>query len=186
LPSYSKKQFADFAKRHKELKKTLEEEGVDKLDPLWSLHYYIGLVKDEFCHYCSVFGLNMHGHCLDRMDNKKSHIAANVVMCCTSCNMYKGSRLTYEAMIYLRPALKSLSALRKQYQDEKKALEELEEKKPMQKVMRSKLLSLRQQQGLAPDPSDPTLPEVQKTEFEYNPGVKIRIENRHTGKNYFI
>lgn len=71
----------------------------------------------ELCHYCEAIiewqpfyaKQGEAGHqkyFLDRKDNTLGYAKDNLVVCCTSCNMVRGSRFTYEEFLLLAPALK--------------------------------------------------------------------------------
>ncbi len=74
---------------------------------------YSKAVEPE-CFYCDgFFGRSEAGGGLDRLDNSKGYILGNVVSCCTTCNMTKGSHFTSEetraaiqVVISMRRALK--------------------------------------------------------------------------------
>lgn len=61
------------------------------------------------CHYCCG-PLNKTGSGLDRKDNVRGYVTANVVPCCGPCNIIKNKHLTYEEMI---AAMGAVVALRK-------------------------------------------------------------------------
>ena len=85
--------------------------GVAKRDQkACSLTYeeFLDLIKIPECFYCgdpvewSVCGLSTahpNKYNLDRMDNAKGYHKDNLVVCCSSCNYSKGSRLTFEEMV---------------------------------------------------------------------------------------
>jgi hypothetical protein len=54
-----------------------------------SFDEYEALISNEFCRYCKN-DLPIHGHGLDRVDNRLGYAMTNVVPCCTQCNTRKG------------------------------------------------------------------------------------------------
>lgn len=78
------------------------------------------------CHYCEGdikwspyasdkrTGIKSYkGYNLDRKNNLISYTKDNCIVCCYECNELKGSRLSYEEMLILKPALIQIRQLRK-------------------------------------------------------------------------
>lgn len=80
----------------------------------WLLTYeeLVEFIKIEACHYCDgKIQWNTFRHSnlnLDRKDNHQAYTKINLVVCCGMCNHIKGSVLSYEDMLLLRPALRKL------------------------------------------------------------------------------
>jgi len=102
--------------KHSKLRRELKSESVPKTDPLWSINFYLELIQDDECHYCS--GPLIGGHVLDRADNDLGHVCYNVVPCCWCCNELKGIRLSYEEMTLLAPTLREIRLRRESRKQE--------------------------------------------------------------------
>jgi RNase P subunit RPR2 len=89
------------------LKDALLKDKTPKTDLLWSKNFYLAIIKDLICHYCSqpIYG---GGHVLDRIDNSDGHRCYNVVPCCWFCNQIKSNRLSYKEMLMLSDSLKKI------------------------------------------------------------------------------
>jgi len=61
-----------------------------------SIDLYTQLVSINQCYYCNGPLEPTTGHSLDRIDNAKGYLRENVVPCCGSCNLLRGSLLTPE------------------------------------------------------------------------------------------
>lgn len=79
---------------------------------LWELTFeqWTSIVKDP-CHYCNADTSSItKGSGLDRKDNSVGYIVGNVVSCCYTCNMIKGTMLTYDEALVVLSTLKQYRA----------------------------------------------------------------------------
>lgn len=92
--------------RHACLLRVLHREKCKTTDPLFSINYYERLLGDSRCLFCRG-PMSPSGHGLDRIDNNKGHVAANVLQgpVCGDCNSIRGANLSVEHMYRLSPAL---------------------------------------------------------------------------------
>jgi hypothetical protein len=70
---------------------------------------YVTLVTGASCHYCKG-PLDQTGCGIDRKDNDKGYEIENISVCCGTCNMIKGSALTYQEALV---AIAAIIAMRK-------------------------------------------------------------------------
>lgn len=72
------------------------------------------------CFFCGKEVLSENGYCIDRLDSKKGYTFSNVMACCKTCNMAKGSM----GMVEFREWVHRVSNfLNKQEDDYKKTKE---------------------------------------------------------------
>jgi hypothetical protein len=84
------------------------------IDVTISYDGFVHLTNTEVCYYCYApitwakhnTAKNGHGYNLDRKDNALGYHLANVVVCCSRCNLSKGNRFShdewFDAMHFLR------------------------------------------------------------------------------------
>ena len=76
-----------------------------------SLEFFERHIDNGRCLYCHG-SIPEVGHGLDRIDNSIGYIEANVVPCCTRCNLMRGDHLTHDEMLQLAPLLQGIRAKR--------------------------------------------------------------------------
>lgn len=70
-------------------------------------------LRQQVCTYCQG-PLPELGVGLDRLDNRRGYTLANVVPCCTDCNLVRGDRLTHLEMLHdIGPVLRKVKLARK-------------------------------------------------------------------------
>lgn len=70
--------------------------------------YLRDIAENGKCVYCG----DTHNIGLDRIDNSKGHTLDNVVPCCYECNIARSNNFTYEEMLELGKAIKSIKEKR--------------------------------------------------------------------------
>ncbi len=79
---------------------------------------FVSFTDKKWCFYCDTHlvwrdrvrqGQSLGGYNLDRKDSEGIYEKSNLVACCGTCNKIKSDRLTFEQMLSLSPALKTLS-----------------------------------------------------------------------------
>jgi hypothetical protein len=94
--------YANPANRLAALKRTSRDRG---LECLLTADEYAAIVRDGQCVYCTG-PLPLYGVGLDRIDNDGDYTRANVVPCCSDCNLARGARFSHEEMLIIGPAIR--------------------------------------------------------------------------------
>lgn len=78
---------------------------------------FLVFTKTTACHYCdapvawakhNISTGNRGAYNLDRKDNSKGYSKRNCVVCCTTCNLTRGNRFTYEQFVEIGKLLNKL------------------------------------------------------------------------------